>query len=349
MSKTPIFFLGATGYIGGSVLSRLLSHPNQNSFDITVLVRDSDKAKKLERLGVKAVVGSFKDMPLVEQLAENAHVVFSTADADDLGAANALLAGLKRRHEKTDDIPVLIHTSGVGFLTAGDAGTKGLGISEKIFSDDDPDDLERSLPPEAFHRNVDLAIIQADNEGYLKSYIVAPGIIWAPAKNLLVDAGISNNISKGLHALIQVAIARGTVGIVGKGQALWPYINIDEQASLFIQLYDAIVSNPEQVGHGRNGFYFGENGEVTWYNLSKAIAKSLVKRGLIQTDEPSTFTPEELVKYFGSEFIGNLFGSNSRARSPHSRSLGWAPKLTIQDLLDDVDAEVDAALQNQKA
>lgn len=73
------------------------------------------------------------------------------------------------------------------------------------------------------------------------------------------------------------------------------------EASLFIQLYDAIISNPEQVGHGRNGFYFGENGEVTWYDLSKAIAKSLVKRGLIQSDEPSTFTPEELVKYFGSE------------------------------------------------
>lgn len=38
-------------------------------------------------------------------------------------------------------------------------------MSEKIFSDDDPDDLERSILPEAIHRNVDLAIVKADQEG----------------------------------------------------------------------------------------------------------------------------------------------------------------------------------------
>ena len=56
-----------------------------------------------------------------------------------------------------------------GVLTAGDAATKGLGISEKIFSDDDPDDIEKSIPPTAIHRNVDLAIVQADKEGKLQA------------------------------------------------------------------------------------------------------------------------------------------------------------------------------------
>ncbi len=138
------------------------------------------------------------------------------------------------------------------------------------------------------------------------------------------------------------------------------------EADFFIVLYDAIVSNPEKVDHGRNGFYFGENGEVSWYSISKAVGKSLVKRGLIKSDEPSTFTDEELVEYFGSvvsrsslpisvllcnfrQEFGNVFGSNSRARGPHSRSLGWTPKLTAQDFVDSIDAEVEAALQNQKA
>lgn len=52
-----------------------------------------------------------------------------------------------------------------GVLTAGEAFTKGLGITDKIFVDNDSDDLEQSIPSTAWHRNVDLALIQADKEG----------------------------------------------------------------------------------------------------------------------------------------------------------------------------------------
>ena len=73
------------------------------------------------------------------------------------------------------------------------------------------------------------------------------------------------------------------------------------EGDLFIILWDAVVSNPEKIGHGRDGFYFGENGEHLWYDISKAIGKALVKRGISKSDEPTPFTTEELVKYFGSE------------------------------------------------
>ena len=75
-----MFFMHARniGYVGGSVLHRLLVHPSASTFDITALVRDETKAKKLEeKFGVHSVVGSLKDTALVEKLAENAHVVFS--------------------------------------------------------------------------------------------------------------------------------------------------------------------------------------------------------------------------------------------------------------------------------
>ena len=70
---------------------------------------------------------------------------------------------------------------------------------------------------------------------------------------------------------------------------------------LFIILFDAVVSKQAIVGHGRNGYYFGGNGDYLWYDLSEAIGKALVKRGLIEVEEPTTFTSEELIKYFGSE------------------------------------------------
>lgn len=65
-----------TGYIGGSILQRLLAHPNKQNFEITALVRSADKAKRLEsEFGVKTVMGSLQDLDKLEALAENAHVV----------------------------------------------------------------------------------------------------------------------------------------------------------------------------------------------------------------------------------------------------------------------------------
>lgn len=64
------------GYIGGSILERLLVHPNAQSFEITALVRSKDKADKLKKLGVTPVVGSYSDTSLLEDLAAGADVVF---------------------------------------------------------------------------------------------------------------------------------------------------------------------------------------------------------------------------------------------------------------------------------
>ena len=64
------------GYIGGGVFQRILQHPDINVFDITVIVRDSGKAKLLEtNFGVKTVVGSMEELDKLSQLAEKAHIV----------------------------------------------------------------------------------------------------------------------------------------------------------------------------------------------------------------------------------------------------------------------------------
>ncbi|KAI0696908.1 NAD(P)-binding protein [Cytidiella melzeri] len=347
MSKTPILLIGATGYIGGSVLAHLLKHPSKETFDITVLVRSADKANRLEKFGVKPVVGSYHDTALVEELAEKAHVVFSCADADAMDATKAFLAGLRKRHAKLGDLPILIHTSGTGLLTF-EGSTKGMSATEKIYHDDDPDDIEASFPPTALHRDVDLAIVQADKEGYVRTYIILPSTIWGIAKNELVDAGIANPHSQQIPALIRAALARGQAGVVGKGVPYWPNVNIEQQADLYTILYDAIVTRPENVGHGRDGFYFGINGEHTWYDISKAIGKAMVKLGLSESDEPTTFTDEELRKYFGSEEMGNSYGTNSRGQANHSKSLGWQPKLTSQDMLESIYAETEAIIKQQQ-
>ena len=72
--------------------------------------------------------------------------------------------------------------------------------------------------------------------------------------------------------------------------------------NLYDILFNAVISSEHaSIGHGRNGYYFGGSGDYLWYDLSEAIGKALVKRGLIEVEEPTAFTREELIKYFGSE------------------------------------------------
>ena len=73
-------------------------------------------------------------------------------------------------------------------------------------------------------------------------------------------------------------------------------------ADQYIALSDTIVKNgADNVDHGVKGYYFTENGEHSWYELSKAVGRAMVELGISKSDEPTTFTTEELVKYFGSE------------------------------------------------
>ena len=67
------------GYIGGSVLWRLLHHKDAKNFTLKALVRNPEKAKLLrDKFGVETVVGSHADANKIEELAAESDVVIST-------------------------------------------------------------------------------------------------------------------------------------------------------------------------------------------------------------------------------------------------------------------------------
>jgi hypothetical protein len=164
--------------------------------------------------------------------------------------------------------------------------------------------------------------------GYCRTYIVLPSSIYSLASNPLVDAGIQNPHSVAIPWLIKASLDRGRAGVVGKGAALWPNVHIDDSqfalplsidlhltavvsaADLYIVLYDTIVKNgPDNVDHGIRGYYFGENGEYSWYDISKEIGRTMIELKLTNNPEPTTFSDEELVKYFGSVVCPHLLSS----------------------------------------
>ncbi|KAI0663902.1 NAD-P-binding protein [Cubamyces menziesii] len=360
-TKTSIFITGATGYISGSVLERLLAHPKAADFEITSLVRSPEKAKVIrEKFGVNTIVGAHAEHDKLTQLAESADVVISVTDSDDISAIKAIMQGMKSRFDKTGIKPTLIHTSGTGFLTD---DARGMYASDKVYHDSRPEEIE-SLPDTAFHRNVDLAIIDADNQGYLRALIVSPPLIFGMASGPLFEDGLSNRHSIQLPLLIKTSLARGQAGMVGEGKSIWNHVHVNDGertcalckrrvsdtytvipivADFYLVLLDRVLENPDKVPHGREGFYILEVGEHSWYDLGKGVAEAFSDLGLSKSDEPTTFTAEEINKYIGNAMIAHLaLGSNARGRGEQARALGWQPKYTTADLFASIKPEVQA-------
>lgn len=75
--ETTYLSTNLEGYIGGSILARLLVHPDASTFHIVALVRSPEKAEKFKAFGVTPVVGSLEDLDLLEEQASKSNVIFS--------------------------------------------------------------------------------------------------------------------------------------------------------------------------------------------------------------------------------------------------------------------------------
>ncbi|KAF8956992.1 hypothetical protein BDZ97DRAFT_137691 [Flammula alnicola] len=339
-TKLNIFFTGATGYIGGTVLTRLIQHPDTASFQITTLVRSAEKGEKLKTLGIDVILGSYTDENLgfLTEAAANADVVIAVADSDNLPASNAILTGMKIKYEKSGKAPVLIHTSGAA-IVMDDA--RGLHGDQPAVSDLEVGKLN-AVPVEALHRHVDIPIIEADKAGYIKSYIITPGGVIGVPSGPLVDFGIQKTWSVLSH-FIKPALVQKQGWYVGKGLNRWCTVNVEDTADLYRIIFDTIHSNPDAAGHGPEGYYFAENGEFSGLEIGRAISEALADLGVGTSREPRALSQEECEAMFPNLLWRvRVLGTNSRTRADRGRALGWNPKQGKVEFFACVKPEVEA-------
>jgi nucleoside-diphosphate-sugar epimerase len=175
---------------------------------------------------------------------------------------------------------------------------KGMHGGHIIYDDTDVAQL-KSIPENAIHRNVDLEVLAADEEGYVRAYLVSPSLIFGPATGAIFDAKLANPHSNFVHMYVKTAVDRGQPGMIGDGKNVWPVVHIRDTAELFAVLFDNILKNSDGPGHGWNGFYFADNGHFTYVDLAREIGSALAKLGKISQASPTIYTKEELGKYFG--------------------------------------------------
>jgi hypothetical protein len=94
-----------------------------------------------------------------------------------------------------------------------------------------------------------------------------------------------------------------TLGLMRVGNRIFSFVRRGHLirltvSALYAILYDTIASNPA-AAHGREGIYIGENGQHTLYDVAKAMQEAMIELSLSEESEPSSFTKEEVRKYFG--------------------------------------------------
>ncbi|KAF8817258.1 NAD(P)-binding protein [Phlegmacium glaucopus] len=326
-SSTRVLFLGATGYVGGTVFSSFLDHPQRSSFIYTALIRSPEKAEKLKTLdhNVNVILGSTSDTDMLAKLAADADIVIDMVDSDSAPPVVAILSGLKARHEKTGTVPSYIHTSSTAIISD---DAMGMFASDTIHSDLDVTYLN-ALPDTVIHRSVDSKIVDADVEGYVRTYLILPPFVFGPTPGKLNDIGIQNP-DMTCVMWVKMGLECGGPRVIGEGKNVWGFVSNTDLSDLFLLLFNRIKANPEDVPHGREGYYFATGGEFTVHEYVSTMGEIMTKRGKAESSEPQPFTEEELDRYL-TPLHRQVTGGNSRGDAHRAKSIGWKPTASRED------------------
>ena len=83
-----------------------------------------------------------------------------------------------------------------------------------------------AIPPTAFHHALDVLAVEADAAGYVRAYIVVPGIIYGRPSGPLFDAGIAKRNMAQVAGFAQMFLLRGRAGVMGTGASIWADIQL---------------------------------------------------------------------------------------------------------------------------
>jgi nucleoside-diphosphate-sugar epimerase len=234
-----VFITGATGYIGGSVATRLIERGDQ----VIGLARSDDAAAALKKRGIEPAAGDLSAFTPVVEAARRADAVINAANSDNPFVVHALLDGLKGSGK------TLIQTSGSSVVGAYDNGEP----SERILDEDTPFTPQ---PEKAGRVAIDHSVLGAKG---IRAVVIRPTLIYGRGIGV---AATSIQLPK----LIDIAKKQGVPGHVGRGLNLWSNVHIADVVDLFLLALDKA-----QAG----SLFYAENGEASFKSVAESIGRML--------------------------------------------------------------------------
>lgn len=309
MSADKKIFLIGPGLIGADLLELLID----DGYEVTTMVRRESHAAQIREFGAKVIMGTLDDKDIITKHTAEVPIVIHAATADHLPSVEAVIDGIKQRASKGQST-IFIHTSGTSELVD---NSRGMYASDKIYSDKDPEDIDRTVPDTAPHREIDLAILRARKEIGTKAKIVIilPPLVYGVGKRI-------KRMTIQLPTMTRFALKHGYVPVIGKGLSIRCNIHVQD----LVRAYMVILHWMEKADASavlENPYFFCDSGtEMTWGDAAREIGKALHAAGRIKDPEPQN-PPKELYGDLFGPFSPTTVGANSRSRADRLRAMGW--------------------------
>ncbi|TDL19367.1 NAD(P)-binding protein [Rickenella mellea] len=303
---STIFLLGATGYIGGSILVELRNvYPDAI---INALIRSPSHHDAIRAAGAHPVQGLFDNLDVIEEQASKADLVINAAHPDNIDLMNAIMRGLKKRKQSGAGTPSFIHTSGGGVFLDGSTSGK-YNNDSKVWTDREED--IKLITPKMLHGQVDAPLLKAGEDGYASTYIICPTAVHGVGKGPVAK-------TTGIYRyFLGAALEAGAVTFIGEGSNILSFVHVDDVVALFIKVISIALAGPPTTSPYER-YFIATTEDSTWKEFAGAFAKAVHSTGKIPTAVPKSITAEEARR-------PAVLGSNSLLEPMRAREIGWEP------------------------
>jgi nucleoside-diphosphate-sugar epimerase len=286
-----IFLTGSTGYIGSAVLDALL----RGGHDVTALVRNKEKARRVAKRGAHPVIGDLADPESYRAAADAqdgyVHAAYDSRSgkgpAIERTGLEVILAAARRPRTSAATAPAkrfVIYTSGVWIL----------GRTEEPAAEDSP---INPIEIASWRPDNEKLVMDAAND-YLRTVVVRPGLIYGGANGIVGD--------------IFKAASNGLVRVVGDGNNHWPLVYDRDLADL----YARIAAREDAAGI----YHANDEGDERVNDIVDAIKPYVPVRPDVR-HVPIDEARSKMGPYAEALALDQV------VRSPRARGLGWAPTL----------------------
>lgn len=367
-SRPKILLLGATGYIGGTVLHFLTrSSALAGCPPISVLVRGADRADKLKSTYGDQIstvsLTSLDDLDLITKLASEHDIVINAGTGFHPTSAEALVHGLAKRKAAIagnssgkGTVPQwIIHTSGCSNIS--DDPLAGDRYPEDFWLDDaDPVRIyelekEKEAQQPYLQRTAELAVLDAGSKLGVGATVLQCPAIFGEGRGLFSTAQAV------VPTMMRFVLEKGYGCRLGDGTAQMGFVHVDDLAALYVRVAEEVIKGGGKgLPSGRGGIVFPCVGMVKLVDIARDCVEAVARKGIIQTKEIKEVDLDTVAPFFGGGALGRHIaavgwaGHWNTVGTVAEKKLGWKPVHRKEAWYDQehFDFELDAVLQGKR-
>jgi nucleoside-diphosphate-sugar epimerase len=286
-----LFVIGATGYIGSVVASRLQA----DGHVLTGLARSEVAAAQLVAAGITPVRGQMGDSAIIAEQATAADGVVQIATGGFLAQA---METASEAATTVDTILAALSGTDKPYIYTGGTGTwldTGLVFPERVVTETDP------ISPPHFYSHLGEIHRKLVGSTDVRTILIAPGQLYGGG------GGYIGPVAR----LFNGARKHGVVYVVASADNACTYVHVEDLADL----YALALSIP-----GVRGLYIAATDTVTSVDLARAVSAAAGFGGdVVGVDYPTMRRLNGRVSEI--DFFSNVRASGDKART----ELGWQP------------------------